>query len=126
MLLIYIYIYIIILLYTVIFGSFTCIAVSCGHLGHPPKGRVTTSGYSVGSTATYSCEVGYALEGESERECLVTGEWSGNEPVCTGEHISVVQLCDSYSNTTGYKFNASTTSSLFLPHLSSSSPACSY
>ena len=92
-----------IVLYTVIFGSFTCIAVSCGRLGHPPKGRVTTSGYSVGSTAVYSCEVGYALEGESERECLVTGEWSGNEPVCTGEHIIVASFPGLQSQLTRWK-----------------------
>ena len=80
------------ILFRVIFGSF--IAVNCGPLSHPPKGRVTTSGYSVGSTATYSCVVGYTLEGESERECLATGEWSGKEPVCTGKHIfpKVIQL----------------------------------
>ena len=115
----------------VIFGSFICIAVNCAPLGHPPKGRVTTSGYSVGSTATYSCEVGYTLEGGNERECLVTGEWSGKEPVCTGKHTypRVIQLqsstVDSCLNTPGYMKVQCHNKSLSA-FFSSSSPACSY
>lgn len=61
------------------------LAVDCGPLDYPPKGRVSLSGTTVGSTATYSCERGYVLVGERKRECLVTGEWSVKEPVCTGK-----------------------------------------
>ena len=61
------------------------LAVDCGPLANPPKGRVSVSGTTVGSTATYSCEGGYLLVGERTRECLATGEWSGKEPVCTGK-----------------------------------------
>ena len=104
------------ILYMVIFGSFICIAVNCGPLSHPPKGRVTTSGYSVGSTATYSCEVGYTLEGGKKRECLATGEWSGKEPVCTGKYTypRVIQFQSStVDSPMGIgKFNATRSSSV--------------
>ena len=41
-------------------------------------------GNTFNSTATYSCDNGYSLDGDSIRTCLVTGGWSGTAPTCTG------------------------------------------
>jgi len=35
-----------------------------------------------GQTATYSCDKGYNLFGDSIRTCQVTGVWSGSERTC--------------------------------------------
>ena len=35
-----------------------------------------------GQTATYSCDTGYILVGDSNRTCQATGVWSGSEPIC--------------------------------------------
>ena len=40
------------------------------------------SGLTVGSTATYSCNEGYNLNGVEERVCQSDGEWSDIAPVC--------------------------------------------
>ena len=34
--------------------------------------------------ATYFCDDGYELEGNTSRECLPDGHWSGNETFCKG------------------------------------------
>jgi len=35
-----------------------------------------------GNVARYECNTGYRLEGNSVRECLAGGQWSGIEPLC--------------------------------------------
>ena len=39
---------------------------------------------NVGTLATYSCNVGFALMGSDSRECLEGGVWSGATPTCEG------------------------------------------
>ena len=46
------------------------------------NGSVTLSKTTFGSIATYSCDVGFALQGSTERECEATGQWNGSEPSC--------------------------------------------
>ena len=61
------------------------IAVDCGTLTNPANGQVTyTAGTLFGQTATYSCDSGYNLVGESVRTCQATGVWSGSAPTCQG------------------------------------------
>ena len=36
----------------------------------------------VGSTANYSCQDGYQLQGSQTRTCGEDGQWSGQEPTC--------------------------------------------
>ena len=49
----------------------------------------TTSPFSFGTTAAYSCNEGFYLEGSGSRNCTgdgsrVEGVWSGSTPVCAG------------------------------------------
>ena len=61
------------------------IVVDCGSLTAPANGSVThTSGTTFGQTATYTCNTGYNLVGDSTRTCQATGEWSGSAPTCQG------------------------------------------
>ena len=60
-------------------------AVDCGTLTNPPNGQVTYTGRTIfGQTATYSCDTGYTLVGDSNHTCQATGVWSGSEPICQG------------------------------------------
>ena len=57
--------------------------VDCSTLTNPANGQVShTSGTTFGQTATYSCNTGYNLVGDSTRTCQATGEWSGSTPTC--------------------------------------------
>lgn len=60
----------------------TCTAVFCPNLPNPANGEVTLTGNTVGSLATYSCDLGFGLVGFSTRICQPTGQWSGEEPTC--------------------------------------------
>ena len=46
------------------------------------SGSVRLTGFTPGSTATYSCNDGYNLVGTSVRTCQANGEWSGSAPIC--------------------------------------------
>ena len=60
-------------------------AVHCGNLTDPANGQVNhTAGTTYGQTATYSCNTGYDLVGNSTRTCQAEGNWSGSEPTCEG------------------------------------------
>ena len=59
--------------------------VDCGTLTDPGNGQVDyTAGATLGQTATYSCNTGYNLVGDSTRTCQATGEWSESAPTCQG------------------------------------------
>ena len=61
------------------------IVVGCGTLTNPTNGQVNhTAGATFGQTATYSCDTGYNLVGDSTRICQDGGVWSGSEPNCQG------------------------------------------
>ena len=50
-----------------------------------------TSPFDFGTTATYSCNEGYYLQGEDVRTCVedgsgVNGIWSGSTPRCAGRY----------------------------------------
>ena len=69
------------------------IAVDCGTLTNPANGQVTyTAGTLFGQTATYSCDSGYNLVGESVCTCQATGVWSGSVPTCQGCGVFLVCL----------------------------------
>ena len=59
--------------------------MDCGTLSDPANGQVNhTSGTTLGQTATYSCNTGYNLVGNSTRTCQSTGNWFGRAPICQG------------------------------------------
>ena len=59
--------------------------MDCDSLTDPANGQVDlTSGTTFGLNATYSCNTGYNLVGDSTRTCQATGEWSGSAPTCQG------------------------------------------
>ena len=79
---------------------------TCGNLGNPANGRVVLSGNNPGSTATYRCNAGFRLQGESRRRCQTNGQWSGKAPTCQREFNittpcadvqSLAHLCCSFS-----------------------------
>ena len=60
------------------------VVVGCGNLTAPASGSVTHTGTTFGQAATYSCNTGYNLVGNSTRTCQATGQWSGSAPTCQG------------------------------------------
>ena len=59
--------------------------VDCGTLSNPANGQVShTAGMTFGQTATYTCNTGYRLVGDSNQTCQATGRWSGSAPTCQG------------------------------------------
>ena len=56
--------------------------VLCEYLEAPAHGSINQIDRTVGSTATYSCDHGFKLKGNEQRECLYDGTWSGDDPVC--------------------------------------------
>ena len=60
-------------------------AVDCDSLTDPTNGQITlTAGTTLGQNATYSCNTGYNLVGESTRTCQASGNWSESAPTCEG------------------------------------------
>ena len=67
--------------------------MDCGNLNDPVNGSVThTSGTTFGQTATYTCNTGYNLVGDSTRTCEATGEWSGSAPTCEGMLLQLISF----------------------------------
>jgi len=62
---------------------FNSIVMDCGTLTNPANSQVSyNGGTTFGQTATYSCNAGYNLVGNSTHTC--EGVWSGSEPTCQG------------------------------------------
>ncbi|XP_074555287.1 sushi, von Willebrand factor type A, EGF and pentraxin domain-containing protein 1 [Halichoeres trimaculatus] len=59
-----------------------CVPAECGTPPSPDHGWVNVTDTSLGSTARYSCEEGYELEGDPVRECLSGRLWTNKAPVC--------------------------------------------
>jgi len=65
-------------------------AIPCGNLSSPVNGQVRLEADTFGSQANYSCSEGYALNGNSTRECQADGQWSGSEPTCEGRSATYI------------------------------------
>ncbi len=58
--------------------------VSCGSLNNPANGQVSTIDNVYQSTASYTCDTGYTLNGNhTTRICQDNGQWSGSIPNCS-------------------------------------------
>ena len=60
----------------------SCTVVDCNPLTAPANGLVDHPQTTFMSTATYSCDTGYVVEGQATRMCQADGTWSGSEPTC--------------------------------------------
>ena len=54
-----------------------------------PNGMLCYTGLTPGSTATYSCDEGYELNGTSVLECLPSGVWNGTDSTCTESELGM-------------------------------------
>ena len=62
--------------------------VDCGSLENPINGLVDTSdGTTFGSTAMYSCNLNFMVNGSSTRLCTAEGVWGGEPPTCVGKYV---------------------------------------
>ena len=64
------------------------LAVDCGDPGTPTNGHHNFSSTTYTSVATYTCDVGYTLQGSNSRTCQSNGQWSGSVPQCNGMIVS--------------------------------------
>jgi len=58
---------------------------SCGNPGTPENGEKNSSSYQYGSAISFSCNVGYTLQGSQVRTCQTNGEWTGTQPTCSSK-----------------------------------------
>ncbi|XP_010874344.2 sushi domain-containing protein 2 [Esox lucius] len=61
--------------------------VSCDWLATPRNGEKEGTRYLEGAIVSFSCKSGYGLFGSTERTCLPSGEWSGDETYCLSENL---------------------------------------
>ena len=59
-------------------------AVDCSDPGTPTNGQRSLSSTTYTSVVTYTCDVGYTLQGANSRTCQSDGQWSGSVPQCNG------------------------------------------
>ncbi|XP_064384964.1 uncharacterized protein LOC135333878 isoform X2 [Halichondria panicea] len=64
-----------------------CLVVTCSSLDMFDNGVITygpdiTDPFDFGTTATYSCNDGFFLEGTQVRNCVLDGIWDGAAPLC--------------------------------------------
>ena len=77
---------------------FLSTVADCGPLTNPANGQVShTAGTTFGQTATYSCNTGYNLVGDSTRTCQATGVWSGSAPTCQGMNLWEIFVVENLS-----------------------------
>lgn len=74
---------------------FSHTVVDCGSPGSPANGTIQQlTGTQYGFTVSYTCNVGYSLEGAASRVCQEDGQWSEAVPVCRGEFLCIMgYLC---------------------------------
>ena len=56
----------------------------CGDPGTPTNGQRSHFRTTPGYVVTYTCDVGYTLQGSNSRTCQSNGQWSGSVPQCIG------------------------------------------
>ena len=67
--------------------------VDCTTLNTITNGEVShLNGTTFRQTATYSCNTGYNLVGDSTRMCQADGMWSGSEPTCISKSNLIVNI----------------------------------
>ena len=64
--------------------------VDCGNLVGPDNGNVMIGMTTLGSEVTYNCDPSFSLRGDESRTCQPDGSWSGEDPVCEGNHYVIM------------------------------------
>ena len=78
---------------TYIYPFFHSTVVGCGTLNTTTNGQVShPNGTTFRQTATYSCNTGYNLVGDSTHMCQADGMRSGSEPTCISEPNLTVHM----------------------------------
>nr|ADX36428.1 complement factor B [Apostichopus japonicus] len=85
-----------------------CQEITCPTLrGYLENGAVYETSNMVGANATFRCDSGYELIGDSRLTCTRTGRWNGSIPVCdTGENHCPVLGIPLNGYKTGDRYNA--------------------
>ena len=60
----------------------TVTSLDCPSLTAPTNGDVSYTTTTYQSVATYTCNLGYTLNGDATQNCGADGTWSGSEPTC--------------------------------------------
>ena len=64
-------------------------------MASPSDGSVTQFASPVfEDVVSYSCDLGYSLNGTNSRSCLSTGAWSGDDPTCVFAGKQYFIKCD--------------------------------
>ncbi|XP_038072987.1 sushi domain-containing protein 2-like [Patiria miniata] len=67
-------------------------SVICGSVADATNGRKEVSRGSVGGVASFTCDDGYTLQGESELVCQENGQWSDEVPICEASGLQAWQI----------------------------------
>ena len=69
-------------------------AKNCSPLKTPSNGSLVGNLTTYPNKVKFICDEGFNLRGSNIRQCLSTGNWSGNESFCEGTKKYVVNLMD--------------------------------
>ncbi|XP_061574969.1 complement C2 isoform X2 [Cololabis saira] len=50
--------------------------------------------FRAGATQRFSCQAGFTLYGSAERNCTISGDWTGEPPVCDNHGFNEADECD--------------------------------
>ena len=73
--------------------DFSPTVVDCGDPGTLTNGQRSLPSTTYNSVVTYTCDVGYTLQGSNSRTCQSDGQWSGSVPRCISELINPRRTC---------------------------------
>ena len=55
---------------------------TCSTVSSPANGAVSMSQQGSTTMASFTCDVGYSLAGDTSITCLISGTWSSTPPTC--------------------------------------------